>query len=109
MKKGQSNEKHLLAAIRREAPVSAPEKGPQPETKPVLKPSGGRVHIWFQSEDRKIVRELAGWLAGQGEKISDSLIIRTALRMAQPGGELLVAYREAAKLDGRLKRNDEEL
>jgi hypothetical protein len=104
MKKAKSNEKNLLAAIRREAPVAAAEETPQAESKPVSRQSGGRVHMWFQTEDRKIVRELAAWLAGQGERPSDSLIIRTALRMAKPGGGLLAAYRDAAKLDGRRKQ-----
>jgi hypothetical protein len=105
VKKANSSEKNLLAAIRREAPA-APETAREPEEKPAEKPTGGRAHIWFQREDRKIIRELAAWLAGQGERPSDSLIVRTVLRMAQPGGELLAAYREAEKLDGRRKRND---
>lgn len=84
--------------------MAAPEEEQEPESKPAPKQSGGRVHFWFQLEDRKTVRELAAWLAAQGERPSDSLILRTALRMAKPGSELLAAYREAEKLDGRRKR-----
>jgi hypothetical protein len=60
----------------------------------------------MHEEDRRILRELSAWLAGQGVRASDSLVIRTALRSAKTGSALLEAYREAAKLDGRLKATD---
>jgi len=53
----------------------------------------------------RLVRELAAWLAGQGVRPTDSLVIRAALRTAQTGAGLLQAYRRAAELDGRLKRH----
>ena len=66
---------------------------------------GKPVQFWLHEEDRRLVRELAAWLAGQGLRSTDSLIIRAALRTAKTGGELLNAYREAAQLDGRLKEH----
>jgi len=63
------------------------------------------VQFWLHDEDRKLVRELSAWLAGQGERPTDSLVIRTALRMANTGGELLKAFRQASQLDGRLKQH----
>jgi hypothetical protein len=113
----------LLAAIQRKAP-SAPvpeEAKPQPsvtveqpehrrkETRPVAeKPKarkGKQVQFWFHDEDGKLVRELAAWLAGQGVRPTDSLVIRAALRTAQTGTAFLQAYRKAAELDGRLKKH----
>jgi hypothetical protein len=66
---------------------------------------GKQVQVWFHEEDGRIVRELAAWLAGQGVRPTDSLVIRAALRTAKTGGELLQAYRQASDLDGRLKRH----
>ena len=114
----------LLAAIQRKAP-SAPvmaEPKPQPpvtveqpeprrkEAQPVAieKPKrrkGKQVQFWFHEEDGRLVRELAAWLAGQGLRPTDSLVIRAALRTAQTGTALLQAYRRAAELDGRLKKH----
>jgi hypothetical protein len=61
------------------------------------------VQFWLHDEDRRLVRELAAWLAGQGVRSTDSLVIRAALRTAKTGGEFLEAYQHASQLDGRLK------
>jgi hypothetical protein len=66
---------------------------------------GKPVQFWMHDEDRKLVRELSAWLAGQGLRTTDSMIIRAVLRQAKTGTSLVEAYWEAAKLDGRLKRN----
>jgi hypothetical protein len=117
---------NLLAAIQRKVPSSAaaalepikpavptvadPElrrKEPRPAP-PADRPKrrvGKQVQFWFHDEDGRIVRELAAWLAGQGLRPTDSLVIRAALRAAKTGGELLQGYRQAAELDGRLKRH----
>jgi hypothetical protein len=118
----------LLAAIQR-TPLSAAEPAeaqppsPQPEpptqsvppapaARPKAHPAkhvksrvGKPVQFWLHDEDRKLVRELSAWLAGQGERPTDSLVIRSALRVANAGGELLKAYRQASQLDGRLKQH----
>jgi len=111
----------LLAAIQRKAPSSAPPPEPPPApdspnsgaqtSPPTPKPAkpgrvGRPVQFWMHDEDRRLLRELSAWLAGQGVRASDSLVIRTALRSAKTGSELLEAYREAAKLDGRLKTSE---
>ena len=113
----------LLAAIQRKAPTAtapaeakprpqAPNEQPEPrrkEPRPVAeqpKPRKGRqVQFWFHGEDDKLVRELAAWLAGQGVRPSDSLVLRAALRTAETGTAFLQAYRKAAELDGRLKKH----
>lgn len=121
-----SNVNSLLAAIQRKAPdnpAPAPPPPPAPaetavQPKPRHRPSqrtaapsppqgragGGKpVQFWLHDEDRRLVRELAAWLAGQGVRSTDSLVIRAALRTAKTGGEFLEAYRHASQLDGRLK------
>ena len=132
-KSKSNNVNDLLAAIQRKAPsnvasesVTTPIEQPNNEAAAVAvanvqpEPSirarraapverktrvGKPVQFWLHDEDRRLVRELAAWLAGQGFRSTDSLIIRAALRTAKTGGELLNAYREAAQLDGRLKQH----
>lgn len=85
------------AEVRRKEPRSVAEK---PKAR-----KGKQVQFWFHEEDGKLVRELAAWLAGQGVRPTDSLVIRAALRTAQTGTAFLQAYRRAAELDGRLKKH----
>jgi hypothetical protein len=111
MKKSK-NVDDLLAAIQRKAPMtqtaapSEPSAGPSiASTVPAKRGRVGKpVQFWMHEEDRRILRELSAWLAGQGVRASDSLVIRTALRSARTGADFLQAYREAALLDGRLKQ-----
>jgi hypothetical protein len=114
MKKSK-NVNELLATVQRKAPPSAPRPEhagladtSETQIEPRIKRGrvGRPVQFWMHEEDRRILRELSAWLAGQGVRASDSLVIRTALRSAKTGTELLEAYREAAKLDGRLKASD---
>ena len=124
MSKAKDNVNNLLAAIKRQTPVSQKTAEPEPhrahQSDPE-KPAKGRVRravadekpkgrigkpvqFWMHDEDRKLIRELSAWLAGQGTRPSDSMVIRAALRLAKTGDGLLEAYWQAAKLDGRLKR-----
>jgi len=117
--KSKDNVNSLLAAIQR-TPTAAPEPpsvaiaGPAPPRKasqrtaeaPATSRVGKAVTFWLHDEDRKLIRELAAWLAGQGLRPTDSMVIRSALRMAKTGADLLEAYREAAQLDGRLKQRN---
>lgn len=114
----------LLAAIKRTpSPSSAPSKNQALEAiseaepvaeKKVKNPAqekktknrvGKPVQFWMHDEERNLVRELSAWVAGQGIRPTDSMIIRAALRFAKTGNAFLEAYREAALLDGRLKQN----
>jgi hypothetical protein len=124
MKKPKSNVQDLLAAIKRTpSPSSAPSKNQALEAiseaepvaeKKVKNPAqekktknrvGKPVQFWMHDEERNLVRELSAWVAGQGIRPTDSMIIRAALRFAKTGNAFLEAYREAALLDGRLKQN----
>jgi len=127
MSKAKNNVDNLLAAIKRQptAPVrekteaeSVPANRPEreepvnlgtlkkPATEKKLKSRMGKpVQFWMHDEDRKLVRELSAWLAGQGIRPTDSMVIRAVLRLAKTGNGLLEAYWQAAKLDGRIKRD----
>jgi len=114
----------LLAAIQQKAPASPPPEGNPTPPPAVQAPAeldlqeappqrserrrgrvGSPVQFWFHDEDRHLLRELAAWLAGQGLRPTDSMVIRAALRTAKTGGPFLQAYREASELDGRLKQH----
>jgi hypothetical protein len=109
-----SKQDTLLAALQRKTSVPSPEpllttgNGSAPASEPAAPVKAGRigkpVQFWLHEEDRKLIRELSAWLAGQGIRPSDSMVVRAALRMASPGAAWLDCYRSAALLDGRLKR-----
>jgi hypothetical protein len=124
--KSSALQSSLLAAIQRKVPQTAataqdPEQPPpvseagnfapnlqhvpRQRAEPRKTRIGSPVQFWFHEEDRRLLRELAAWLAGQGLRPTDSMVIRAALRTAKTGGELLQAYRQASELDGRLKRH----
>src|SRR5476649_138172 len=118
----KQNAANLLAAIQRKGPPGSSEPGATPVT--VAEPERARqrsrrveaaaapacrvgkpVQFWLHDEDRRLVRELAAWLAGHGIRSTDSMVIRAVLRTAKTGAELLDAYRQAALLDGRLRQH----
>ena len=124
MKNPKSNVQDLLAAIQRTpSPSPAPGKTQALEVTSEAKPApekrgknpaqekqpknrvGKPVQFWMHDEERNLVRELSAWVAGQGIRPTDSMIIRAALRFAKTGNAFLESYREAAQLDGRLKQN----
>jgi hypothetical protein len=129
MSKPKNNVKELLAAIKRQTPENPPATIPMAELpqelpaaeEPVKKKAekvdaastgkkpkskmGHPVQFWMHDEDRKLVRELSAWLAGQGVRATDSMVIRATLRFAKTGSGLLEAYWQASRLDGRLKRD----
>jgi hypothetical protein len=84
--------------------VSAQEKETDKEA-PLRRGKRGRTSsVSLNDEDTKILRELSSWLAAQGCRVNDTLILRTALRMANTGSALLEAYDAAVKADKRLKK-----
>src|SRR4051794_30367989 len=100
--KKSTNVDDLLAAIQRKAPMTqfaaTSELSPAPALGNTVPAKRGRVgkpvQFWMHEEDRRILRELSAWLAGQGVRASDSLVIRTALRSAKTGADFLQAYRQ---------------
>jgi hypothetical protein len=126
MSKSKDNVNSLLAAIQRKAPVEhsssdsglKPAKASKGQGQAPIAPAkqesaavpqktriGKAITFWFHDEDRRLIRELSAWLAGQGLRPTDSMVVRAALRMAKTGSALVDAYRQEAELDGRIKRN----
>ncbi len=124
----KKNVKDLLAAIQRQPTAPTQEKAEvatapvvtQKTAEPIKRHSSERpaavqksgqskrgkpAQFWMHDADRKLLRELAAWLAGQGVRTTDSLVVRAALRLAKPGSALLEAYWQSAKFDGRIKRD----
>lgn len=62
------------------------------------------IAISLHPQDREKIRELSLWFSAQGAKITDSMIIRCALRLAEPGSALMDAYQQARQLDQRIKK-----
>lgn len=101
----------LLAALRRESSEAvAREVAPAPPVAPVtaLVPEpparrGKAVQFWLRDEDRALIRELAAYLATQGRRATDSLVIRAALHLARADRNLLDAFNEVEARDGRYK------
>lgn len=107
MPKSKPNVDSLLAAIQRSpSRAAAPAAAKAPAAEPAS-PSrtGKQAQFWLHDDDRRLIRELAAWLAGQGVRPTDSLVVRAALRTARGGEAFLAAYRDAAARDGRLKES----
>ena len=85
-------------------PVVRKRSTPSPAVK--VKKRGTAVQFWMRDEDRQVIRELSAYLAAQGERATDSLVVRAALRMAKADAGLIRAFREAQSLDGRRKENE---
>lgn len=65
---------------------------------------GKAIQFYFHEQDQKLIHELSAWLASQRKRINDSLVLKTVLRAAKTGPELLAAYDAAVKVDGRTRQ-----
>ncbi len=66
--------------------------------------NGKASALYLYSEDQTLIRQHAAWLAQQGNRVNDSLVVRAVLRAVRPGPDLLHAYQHAVKCDKRLKK-----
>jgi hypothetical protein len=95
----------VTRATARIAQKPRPQKRPAPratshaERRPVR---GKAVQFWLHDEDQRLIREFALWLLSQRKRINSSLVVKTILRAAKTGPELLAAYDKAVKVDARL-------
>lgn len=64
---------------------------------------GKRMNLYIYDADVTRIRELVSYVAAKGLRVSESLVIRTALRVAQEDKRFLTAYAEAASADQRFK------
>jgi len=64
---------------------------------------GKPVNLYLRDADVVKVRELIAVVAGNGDRVSESLIVRAAIHAAKPDAKFLAAYRQAASADLRFK------
>jgi hypothetical protein len=83
--------------------ISEPRSRPKPRAVKPVKTRPKPSQYYFYEEDRRAIRTLAAWLAGQGERPSDARVIRAVLQTARAGPDLLKAYRQTSHTDGRLR------
>jgi hypothetical protein len=69
---------------------------------------GKAVNIYLHDADPIRIRELAAYLANEGQRVSDSQIIKAALLLAQPDKRLLKAYLDVRGAGQRYKQEPEE-
>ena len=62
------------------------------------------IALSLNLKDRQKIREVSMWFAAQGIKVSDSMIVRCALRMITPNKGLIDIYHQARALDQRVKK-----
>jgi len=65
---------------------------------------GKPMNLYMRADDVSKIRELTAYAAGNGQRTSDSKIVRAALRVASPSRAFLVALKEAGASDLRFKR-----
>jgi len=90
------------------APPKKRAKAPSPaagQASPKQPIRGKAVQFYLHEADERLIRELAVWLLPHRKRINDSLVIKTVLRAAKTGPDLLAAYDAAVKVDGRIRQN----
>ena len=75
-------------------------------TKKTASKRGKNVNLYLYDADVARIRELVSYVAANGLRISESLVVRTALRVAQADKRFLAAYGEAASADQRFKTEE---
>lgn len=64
---------------------------------------GKNVNLYLYTADVARIRELVSYVAANGLRVSESLVVRTALRVANADKRFLAAYADAASADQRFK------
>lgn len=67
------------------------------------KKRGKATNLYLREHDVAKIRELLAFVAGEGERVSESLIVRAAIHAAKPDRAFMAAFREAASADMRFK------
>ena len=78
----------------------------RPERKAAVATGRGKpMNLYLHPEDTQRIRSLAAYLTGQGFRVSDSQVVKAALRVASADSSLLSAYEHAVTADQRFKRS----
>jgi hypothetical protein len=65
---------------------------------------GKPVNMYMHPDDIERIRTLAAYLGAQGKRVSDSQVVKAALRVARADSDLLAAFEETEAIDQRFKR-----
>jgi hypothetical protein len=65
---------------------------------------GRPVNLYLREPDIEKIRELIAFIASQGERTSDSLVVRAAIHAAGTNRSFLAAFKEVASTDLRFRR-----
>lgn len=78
---------------------------PAPKPKPAKVTTGRPAAVWFDDEDRGILRELSVMLLNQGIDPTHSLLVRAMLRAVPRDERLIDEVRKLLERDGRKLRH----
>lgn len=93
-----------LMQVLKAKPVAKPT-APVKVGKVVVRTERGKpVNMYMHPDDVDRIRSLAAYLAAQGKRVSDSQVVKAALRVARADSDLLAAYEETLSIDQRFKR-----
>ena len=84
---------------------TAPQPDKPERRAPVTTGRGKPMNLYLHPEDTLRIRSLAAYLTGQGFRVSDSQVVKAALRVASADSSLLSAYEQAVTADQRFKRS----
>lgn len=96
-------EEQLKQAIQRK-PVHKTRPAKEPKSA-VTSHRGKPVNMYMHPDDVGRIRSLAAYLTGQGRRVSDSQVVKAALRVAHADADLLAAFDDVIALDQRYKRS----
>lgn len=103
-----------VAPAREATPAGTRKASARRERRKVTKPavpepparSGRGVQFYLDDGDRKIIHRLAVWFGSQDRRVSDSQVIKAAIRVAEThqGAKLLEVCDEVRATDRRLQK-----
>jgi len=67
---------------------------------------GKPLNCWMHDDDIQRIRDLATFISSEGFRVSDSQVLKAALRIAKPDSRFLRAFEEVRDSDGRLKKDE---
>lgn len=108
---------NTMAMKRTEADLMQALRGtpaPSVEPPPVLPVSlnlargkrGRALNLYLHDEDTRLIRSLSAYLTSQGHRVSDSQVVKAALRTALADSKLVAAFEDARRLDRRYKARE---
>ncbi len=96
----------LLKALQGTPVAKTSPAAPKPEQRVAVTTGRGKpMNLYLHPEDTQRIRSLAAYLTGQGFRVSDSQVVKAALRVASADSSLLSAFEQAVTADQRFKRS----